>query len=120
MATSSEILAFIAPELASVDSSLKTIALELAATHSAGVMFGEKQAEAEAYYAAHMLTLRAMSSAGSSGVGPIVSAREGDISIEYGSQDSYTDYDLTNYGKRYAALRNKTVAVHVPLVKYVC
>lgn len=120
MATASELLSFFAPELAAVSAPDKTIALDLAATHSAGVAFGLKQAEAEALYAAHVLTLRAQSTEGTTATGPIVSAKEGDVSVEYGSQDMYADYDLTNYGKRYAALRNKTVAMHVPLVKYVC
>jgi len=50
MATASELIAFFAPELAAVSNTDKTIALDLAATHSAGVAFGLKQSEAEAWF----------------------------------------------------------------------
>ena len=112
MATTLEILRFLAPEFASVSDADASTALELAALNIDVLQYGDKAQQAVSYYAAHILKVRKDSQGdASSSVGSQYgSVREGDLAVtrDRGARDgtSIDALSSTIYGQQFLALRH--------------
>jgi hypothetical protein len=72
---------------------------------NAGCLSVDKQAQAQALLAAHLLKLSQMAASGSGAVGQIISEKEGDLSRTYAAPaKNRGSIDGTGYGSQYADL----------------
>lgn len=102
-----DLLAFYAPELASLPAADINQALAIAVNYRPGGLPSYRQDEAQALYAAWLLTLRARSASGQTSVaGPVIAEKEGDDMRQYaqGIQGGYTLEGVGDYYARYQAL----------------
>lgn len=103
MATALEYFRMFAPEFASVDDATVQMWLDMADTQIAvDCLDDERKAQAQAYYAAHLLWLANTQGSGTGGTGAIRSEREGDLSRSYGGvSGDNTWLGQSGYGQAY-------------------
>ncbi len=99
-----ELLNFIAPGLVATDNE-KSLALEMAAPYRPWCLPDALQDEAQAFYAAWVLTLRAQNQAGGVREFGVVSESEGDLSKTYG--DAGAVLDSAGFKARFDALAKR-------------
>lgn len=112
-----ELFKRLCPDLKDIDKTAFEEWLEIALPHVSACRFGYFYYQALVYYVGHLISLAKLinEEGGSSSsiiTGPVVSRKEGDLSLSYrgqGSSDSNTNNPLNNtaYGKLFAELRDK-------------
>lgn len=105
MPTAAEVLAAIAPELATVDETTRNLFLTLADNRTSGGYTADIRPWAVGYLAAHLLTKRGWSGAPGK---TVISESVADLSRSYATTGSTDDLDGTSYGAELRRLQAET------------